>query len=157
MSLAKSFSSEQIAVVQSWADQGEGLSGIQKRLAEEMEIKVTYLELRFLLDDLGVQMPDEEVAPQEQSDLDEEVEEKKEDRKDPKGNNVAVSISKLQRPGAVISGTAQFAGGEQAEWWLDQLGQLGMSPKNKDFRPNDKQMRAFQKELQKAVQSEGGY
>ena len=50
---------------------------------------------------------------------------------------------------------ATFAGGEEAEWWLDQMGQLSMNPKSEGFRPNQEQMMSFQKELQKAVQDKG--
>lgn len=159
MSLAKDFSDEQIAMIQSWADEGDGLSEIQKKLDSEMEVKVTYLELRFLIDDLGVKIPeiqpevedeDETVSEDDDTDSEEEVE------KVASGDDAVVSISALQRPGALISGTVAFAGGESAEWWLDQMGQLGMNPKNEDFRPSEAQMISFQKELQRTVQEKGG-
>ena len=159
MSLAKSFSDEQKATVQSWADAGDSLSDIQKKLASEMEVKVTYMELRFLIDDLGVKMkedePEEEAADEPELVDADDSEFLGEEDELPTGDSVKVAISALQRPGALISGTATFAGGEEAEWWLDQMGQLGMSCKNKDFRPNQEQMMAFQQELQKAVQQQG--
>lgn len=158
MSLAKQFSEEQVATVQSWADDGDGLSDIQKKLSTEMDIKVTYMELRFLLDDLGVSLketpkPDPEEEPASESDLLSES-----DSNDvPTGDGVRISISSVQRPGALISGVATFAGGQQVEWWLDQMGQLGMNPKDEDFRPSQEQMMSFQRELQKTVQEKGGF
>lgn len=160
MSLAKQFSEEQVATVQSWADDGDGLSDIQKKLSTEMDIKVTYMELRFLLDDLGVSLketpkpdPEEEEEPASESDLLSES-----DSNDvPTGDGVRISISSVQRPGALISGVATFAGGQQVEWWLDQMGQLGMNPKDEDFRPSQEQMMSFQRELQKTVQEKGGF
>lgn len=160
MSLAKEFSEEQKATVQSWADDGAGLSDIQKRLSNEMDIRVTYMELRFLLDDLGVSLketptpePWEEKAPSPESELLSGA-----DGNDvPTGDGVRISISSVQRPGALISGVATFAGGQQVEWWLDQMGQLGMNPKDEDFRPSQEQMMSFQRELQKTVQEKGGF
>jgi hypothetical protein len=43
MSNPNSLSDEQIATIRSWADNGDQLSDIQKRLGDELEIKVTYL------------------------------------------------------------------------------------------------------------------
>lgn len=159
MSSAKSLSDEQIAMIQSWADSGDGLSEIQKKLDSEMNVKVTYLELRFLIDDLGVKLP--EIEPEVEDSGEDSGEEEAEPLDDDvetaaSGDDAVVSISALQRPGALISGTVSFAGGETAEWWLDQMGQLGMNPKNEDFRPNEKQMMSFQKELQRVVQEKGG-
>jgi hypothetical protein len=157
MSLAKEFTDEQIATVQSWADDGDGLSEIQKKLQNEMEVKVTYMELRFLIDDLGVKLKEEDPpeSKEEDSSGDETKSEFSPDAPLPGGNDVRVTISALQRPGALISGNATFAGGEEAEWWLDQMGQLGMNPKTDGFRPNQEQMVSFQKELQKAVEAKG--
>ncbi|MDF1814500.1 MAG: hypothetical protein P1V20_20000 [Verrucomicrobiales bacterium] len=154
MSLAKSFTEEQIATVQSWADEGDGLSEIQRKLGSEMDIKVTYMELRFLIDDLGVKLkedkpeePEEPASEEEETELVDEL---------PSGDGAKVSISALQRPGALISGSVTFSGGEEADWWLDQMGQLGMNPKTEGFRPNQEQMMSFQQELKKAVEERGG-
>jgi hypothetical protein len=156
MSLAKTFTEEQIATVQSWADDGDGLSEIQKKLLSEMEVRVTYMELRFLIDDIGVKLKEE---PQEDTEENKDIEDEPEsdllsEGELPAGDGVKVTISALQRPGALISGNATFAGGE-AEWWLDQMGQLSMDPKTEGFRPNQQQMMSFQKELQKAVEKKG--
>lgn len=155
MSLAKSFTEEQIATVQTWADNGDGLSEIQRKLDSEMEVKVTYMELRFLMDDLGVKLQDPTPPKEVEPEADEPEEEAVAAEDLPTGNDAVVSISALQRPGALISGSVTFAGGAEAEWWLDQMGQLGMNPKTEGFRPNQEQMVAFQKELQKAVQNKG--
>ena len=40
--------------VTAWVLQGAKLSEIQTRLAEEFKIKLTYMEVRFLVDDLGL-------------------------------------------------------------------------------------------------------
>ena len=66
-----------------------------------------------------------------------------------------VTISEVQQPGVMISGTVTFDTGEKAEWYLDPAGQLGMNPETPEFRPSPAQMRAFQSELQKAAQQKG--
>ncbi len=165
MSLAKNFTDEQKATVQSWADSGDGLSDIQRKLADEMDVRVTYMELRFLIDDLGVKLPEPEAPaePETKESADDDLPEGLDDDtsipdgEGPVGDEAQVSISALQRPGALISGTVTFAGGNSAEWWLDQMGQLGMNPKGDDFQPSPEQMMSFQRELQAAVQAKGGF
>ena len=49
MSSPKSLSAEQISRIQAWADSGDGFPEIHKKLRDEFEIRVTYLETRFLL------------------------------------------------------------------------------------------------------------
>lgn len=53
-------SDEQKAQVKDWVATGESLSGIQQRLDEEFGIKMTYMETRFLVEDLEVDLQDQE-------------------------------------------------------------------------------------------------
>ena len=48
----------QAARVREWIDQGLKVAEIQNRLAEEMGIRLTYMEARFLLDDLKLRPKD---------------------------------------------------------------------------------------------------
>lgn len=165
MSTAKSLSDDQIATIRSWAEAGDQLSDIQKRLGEELEIKVTYLETRFLLEDLGIELlsePEPEPEKEEPEEPGEENVDSTEDGEDaeadpeaPGEGGVSVTVDKIQRPGAVISGRVDFGGGKTAAWWIDQMGRLGMDSDDPDFRPSEEQAMAFQQELQKAVQQGG--
>ena len=47
---------EQEALVRAWAAEGASLSDIQTRLATECEIHLSYLDTRFLMLDLGVEL-----------------------------------------------------------------------------------------------------
>ncbi|MEM7602058.1 MAG: hypothetical protein AAF357_11670 [Verrucomicrobiota bacterium] len=165
MSTAKSLTENQITTIQQWAEEGAELSDIQKRLASELEIRVTYLETRFLLEDLKIELkPKEEPEPEEDA-LEEPVSENEsEDVLDelppeselPSGDEeVSVAVDKVLRPGALISGRATFAGGKSMAWWLDQMGQLGVDPTEPDFRPNENQLRSFQIALQRTIQESG--
>ncbi len=157
MSLAKSLSSEQIATIQSWADEGDGLSEIQSKLGSEFDAKVTYLETRFLLEDLGVELKKDPVPEPEPEVEEEEAAEPGENGESSElsGDEVSVTVDKLVRPEAIISGTVAFAGGHSSAWWLDQAGQLGMDPKDESFNPSPEQMMAFQRELQEKIQQSG--
>lgn len=166
MSIAKSLSEEQVALIQSWADEGDGLSEIQNKLGSEMDIRVTYMEMRFLMDDIGVQLksdpepekqePEEEPAPENEAEVAESPEE--ESPESDSGENAAevtLTVDKVQRPGTVISGNVSFGEGNSAEWSLDEAGQLGMKPNNEGFRPSEEQVMAFQQQLQKVIQESG--
>ena len=166
MSIAKSISEEQKALIQSWADEGLGLPEVQRRLADEMEIKVTYMETRFLIDDLGIKLPEvEKPEPPEEPEEPEAAADSEDtaeaaladdEKKEPADSgSVSVTISELVRPGAMVSGTVTFAGGEAADWWMDQMGRLGMDARNREFRPSESDLMAFQKELQEVARKKG--
>ncbi len=45
-------SPEQIQSIRTWAEEGLDLNAIQKKLHEELNIKLTFMDTRFLLQDL---------------------------------------------------------------------------------------------------------
>jgi hypothetical protein len=162
MSTAKSLTDEQVATIRSWAEDGANLSDIQKRLGEELEVRVTYLETRFLLEDLKIELLPDPVEEPEEPEAEESAEGDgaesdagEEEAADPGDGSVTVTVDKVQRPGAIISGRVDFGGGNTAAWWLDQMGRLGMDSDNPEFRPSEEQAMAFQQELQKAIQESG--
>lgn len=69
--------------------------------------------------------------------------------------NVTVTLSDLARPGTMAGGQATFDDGETAEWYMDELGRLGMNPTNPEFQPSEAQIMAFQVELQKLARARG--
>jgi len=157
MSVAKSLSPEQVATIQGWAEDGDGLSDIQRKLNSELEVRVTYLETRFLLEDLGVELKPQEKESEEADDEPVAGDEVPagEDVPEPAEGGVSVTIDQVQQPGALLSGKANFGGGNSLAWMVDQMGQLKIDPGISDFRPTSEQMMAFQRELQKAMQGGG--
>ena len=170
---AKSLTEDQVTQLHRWTAEGDDLATLQRRLAEELEVRVTYMEMRFLAEDLKLEIRSPEPEPEP-----EVVEEPAVPEDLPAGEElpdtptppldegpidpnqlpepeVTVVIDKVQRPGTVVSGKATFPGGKQAEWWMDQMGQLGMDPDDKDFRPSQAEQMAFQRELQEAAAREG--
>jgi hypothetical protein len=156
MSKAKSLSEEQISKIQSWADAGDGVPEIQKKLRDEFEIRVTYLETRFLLEDLKIELlPTPEPEPEKKPVEDEAAAEEDADAPEGAETQVKVTVDQVLRPGAIISGKADFGGGKTASWWLDQMGRLGLDMADPEFRPSEEQAISFQTELRKVVQRSG--
>src|SRR5271154_1589935 len=121
---------EQRQRVTAWILQGAKISEVQNRLASEFGIKLTYMEARFLVDDLKLTPKDPEppktvvpevkpavpaVAPlpnQPVTDLPPSA----------IGGKVSVGVDQIARPGAIVSGKVTFSDGQTAEWYLDQTG-----------------------------------
>ena len=65
-----------------------------------------------------------------------------------KAGSVSVSMSRIQRPGAVASGDVVFSDGEKAEWIVDQLGRLSLVAKTEGYKPSQEDIAEFQMQLQ---------
>lgn len=178
MSYADSITAEQKVIIQSWADAGDDLSLIQKKLADELEIQVTYMEVRFLIGDLGIVMPSKEVPveeePEEESvsenapaaeggagDEEQGAEAEPEaklpvtDDQTTTAASVTVTMSEVLPPGALAGGTVVFSDGMNAAWSLNQMGQLSLDASDPAYRPSEADVAAFQKELQRLAQEKG--
>lgn len=156
MSKAKSLTDAQISQIRAWVDEGDGFSEIQKKLSDEFDLRVTYLETRFLLEDLKIELKPIPVPEPEkvEEEIGGEVEAEEAPAEDD-GGSVKLTVDALLRPGAIISGKVDFGGGKIASWWLDQMGRLGMDMADPDFRPSEEQVVAFQTELRKVLQAGG--
>lgn len=157
MSKAKSLTDEQISQIRAWAEAGDGFPEIQKKLRDEFDLRVTYLETRFLLEDLKIELlstPEPEPEKKETDDESGDAADESEAEAD-SGSSVKVTVDTVLRPGAIVSGKVDFGGGHIAAWWLDQLGRLGMDAGDSDFRPSEEQVMDFQNELRKAIERSG--
>jgi hypothetical protein len=155
-----------------WIAQGLKLSEIQRRINSEFGIVMTYIEVRFLVDDLKLTPKDPEPPkPVElagrQSGGDSTIAGpaplkggadkvmSEANRGVPPGGGVSVKVASVARPGALVSGSVTFSDGNSAEWHLDQMGRLGLSPKQPGYKPSPADLEAFQIELQEALQKLG--
>jgi len=155
-----------------WITQGMKLSEIQRRINSEFGIVMTYIEVRFLVDDLKLTPKDPEPPkPVElagrqsggdstiagpaplKGEADKGMSEA--NRGVPPGGGVSVKVASVARPGALVSGSVTFSDGNSAEWHLDQMGRLGLSPKQPGYKPSPADLEAFQIELQDALQKLG--
>jgi len=144
---------EQKREVARWINDGVGLSDIQKRLSAEFGLTLTYMDVRFLIDDLDLTIQDEEEPEPEKVEAETEAPEA-----DPDADllgSVSVDVDKVTRPGVMASGTATFSDGVKSPWYLDQFGRLGLTPKDEAYKPSDEDLAEFQKKLQAELQKTG--
>ncbi|NOY81017.1 MAG: hypothetical protein GXP31_08430 [Kiritimatiellaeota bacterium] len=130
-------------------NEGCSLAEVQKLLAEELGINMTYLDLRLAAADLQVDWKKQDAAKPTQPAIEPEqalpVSE----------SRTRVTVSRLVRPGAAMSGEVTFASGAEAEWFVDSYGRLGLNPKPESSRPTEADLREFQVELQKKLGGQG--
>jgi hypothetical protein len=145
---------DQKKAVAAWIADGESLSGVQKRLKEEFEIALTYMDVRFLVDDLKLQLKEE--APKQSEAAERLAAAKQEGEMQREGGaasgGVNVTMDRITKPQALASGKVTFSDGETAEWMLDQTGRLGLVPGKPGYRPSETDVMAFQRELQRVAQ-----
>ena len=146
--------------VAAWIADGATISQIQSRLASELGLKLTYMEVRFLVDDLKLTPKDPEppkvAAPIVGAAKPAEVK-KSPPSAEPPGatGKVSVSVDQLTRPGAIVSGKVTFSDGQAADWYLDQTGRLGVVPKQQGYKPSAADVQQFQVALQNEVSKLG--
>ena len=158
---------EQKKAVAEWAKEGCSLSEIQRRLAGQFNLTLTYIDVRLLVIELGAaikEKPKTEVpadlkaapaAGQPPPDADTEPPDAFEP--EPAGlGGVSVEVDRVVRAGAIISGTAVFSDGVKAAWSLDQAGRLALAAAgNKDYRPTQADAQAFQQAVVRELRKHG--
>jgi len=144
---------EQKKQVSGWIAEGLKLSDIQKRLEKEFGLKLTYLESRLLIDELKLVPKDAERPPQPKELSVQPPKAQKEAPALPGG--VSLKVDTVTRPGAVVSGKVTFSDGNSAEWYLDQMGRLGLVPGQQGYRPSPADLQSFQEQLQLELQNFG--
>lgn len=151
---------EQRKQVGVWISAGAKLSEIQSRLASEFGIKLTYMEARFLVDDLKLVPKDPEppktpeppaARPLETKPVPAAEAAEDEIPAPAGGGKVSVTVDQITRPGALISGKVTFSDGQLADWYLDQMGRLGLAPKQQGYQPAAADVQEFQLALQREV------
>jgi hypothetical protein len=140
--------------VAAWINEGLKLSDIQKRLETECGLRVTYLDLRLMVDDLKLKPKDPAPPPKPPPSAAAESKLSLSPSDAPAGK-VSVSVDQLTRPGALVSGKVKFSDGKSAEWVLDQSGRLGLVPAEKGYKPSPADLQEFQMSLQTELQKQG--
>jgi hypothetical protein len=151
--------------VTAWVLQGAKLSEIQNRLAEEFSVKLTYMEVRFLVDDLKLTLKDPEPPKPAATGNPPPAaaKAKPESAANPPGDaappaaagKVSVTVDQLARPGAIVSGKVAFSDGQLADWYLDQTGRLGVVTKQQGYKPSAADVQQFQGALEKEISRMG--
>lgn len=140
---------EQQQALSQWVEAGAGLSDLQQKLGSEFDLRMTYMDVRFLLIDLGLELKETQEEPEE--DDPDAVQEP--EWVDDAG--VKVDVDRVVQPGALVSGDVTFTDGVSAKWTLDQTGRLGLDAGDPDYRPSEEDVKAFQQELRSALERQG--
>lgn len=142
---ASKLTPEQKDSLKQWAAEGATMSDLQRHLKEDFDHSLTYMDTRFLILDLGIELIETPKA-----------EPKKEEKPAlvPTGH-VHTTMDSLTLPGAMVSGKVTFSDGETAVWLLDQTGRPSLDPDTSGYRPNQEDIMAFQTQLRDLIQKSG--
>lgn len=157
-------SDDQKQAVRKWAAEGAGLSEIQKKLTSEYGLTMTFMDVRFLVIELGLELKEKgraaepvaapgakkgkEPAP---AALDEDLEE----TPAPGISRVRVGVDRIMKPGSLVSGTVTFSDGVTGRWFLDQMGRLGLETDKAGYKPSRPDVEDFQEELRSVLEKQG--
>lgn len=137
---AKQLSPEQVKQLHTWAKEGKSMSDIQALLKEVWNISVTFMDTRFVILDLGIELL-EEKAP----------EEKIEKKALIATGQVHTKMDTIMRAGALLSGSVEFSDGETAIWIIDEQGRPSIDPDSAGYQPTREDLLAFQSQLRALV------
>lgn len=149
-----------------WLSEGATLAQVQTRIEADFGLRLTYRDVKFLVSDLRILPKDAELpapaavpgalarpsdAPRTsgaQENMNPQAPPRPQDR-------VRMSVDQLARPGTVVSGTVTFSDGHSAVWSIDQMGRLGIAPKEKGHRPSTDDLQHFQMLLEEELARQG--
>lgn len=140
--------------VAAWVGEGLSLAQIQTKINDELNIPMTYMDVRFLVDDLNLELKDfaseEKKIPTENP------------RAEPKSSlpettapatdvpvtgGVSLTVDAVQIPGVIASGDVTFSDGVRGKWLIDQSGRPGLAEFPEGYRPPQTDVPEFQQKL----------
>jgi len=141
--------------VAGWIEEGLKLSEIQNRIGSEFGVRLTYMDVRFLVDDLKLVPKDPEIPKAAEPSLASPAGNEAAPKTSPANpspadaipatpGGVSVSVDQLARPGTLASGKVTFSDGNRADWHFDQTGRLGLLPQQATYRPPAADLQQFQ-------------
>ncbi len=168
---------EQTKAVSEWVAAGDNLYTVQKKMADQLKVSMTYMDVRFLVDDLNLLLKDPapkvdasdvsktapaQPAPEKKGLIDKAKEKlglspaddaPGEDEPHPP-TGVFVTVDKVNlNPSAMATGTVTFPDGVTGKWIVDLQGRPGLIEVSKPgYRPSTAHAQAFMQELSMALQ-----
>ena len=144
-----SLTNSQKQTVSEWVTEGKSIAEIQRLLLEEFSISMTYMEVRFLIDDLDIMFAEPEAVESDETDEESEVVEATIHRVD-------MDIDAVTPPGALMSGRATFSDGVTLDWQLLSNGKLGLIPgEDASYRPSAEDMQDFRAQMNDVLRKKG--
>jgi hypothetical protein len=171
-----SLTPEQKQAVSDWIAAGDNLSAVQKKLTEQFKVSMTYRDVRFLVDDLGLELKNavpkvdasdvsKTPPPPATAPLPDDAdglpsggfpdEEEGVPAQPPAAGTFSMEIDRIMRPGTMVSGAVTFSDGVSGKWALDQQGRLMLETPQKGYQPSPADIQTFQRELQVQLQRHG--
>ena len=169
-------SDEQRNSIKEWLADGASLADVQKKLKDEYQLTMTYMDVRLLVLEIGAEVQDEP-EPEPEPELAPEpppaAQEPPAARPGPWANppvaddagsedaaadpepSISLSIDRLVVPGAMVSGDVTFSDGVKARWMIDRSGRFGLEPKQDGYQPTEMDLQMFQTELKAELQRKG--
>ncbi|ADE53032.1 hypothetical protein [Coraliomargarita akajimensis] len=153
----------QKAVIAGWVQENKSLAEIQNLLREEFDISMTYMDVRFLVDDLELVF--EEPEPEAPDSAEEADSAEAGETSQASGDaaveepqvmgGVSVELDAIMRPGAMVSGQVTFSDGVTMGWQVSNQG-LGLVPgDDPEYRPSPEDIQDFQNQLHDLLQKQG--
>ena len=162
-------SDEQTSIIAEHLNDGASIADIQSLITNEFDVAATYMETRFLIDDLNLELQDQErvsadlstptnSSASSSSGIGEILDQSgaKTKQAAASGGGVTVDIDSIKRPGTALSGSVTFSDGVSAKWYVDPMGRLGLDPDQPDYQPSQEDIETFQMELQAKMQGPAG-
>ena len=151
-------SPDQKREISGWVADGMGLSDIQRKINTDFGIVMTYMDVRFLVDDLNLTLVDEEeeVKPEDpEAGTDVKDDLNPDSPLDGEPGGVSIELDTVNPPGAMASGSVVFSDGQSKKWTLDQFGRLGLTGGDDGYKPSDEDVMEFQKQLDASLRGRG--
>jgi len=147
----------QISKVSAWVAEGATLSQIQERLSSQLEVAMTYMDVRFLVDDLNLALVEKEEPKQPEEAVAEAAPAVAAvPAETAQGAGVVtVEVDTIAQPHAMVSGHVTFSDGEKADWYIDHQGRPGMAARTPGYRPTPQDITDFQAKLDAALRQAG--
>ncbi|MFZ9201854.1 MAG: hypothetical protein ACO23N_05450 [Opitutales bacterium] len=141
---------EQRTQVARWVSEGATLSQVQQRLQSELGISMTYMDVRFLVDDLNLTLIDkpepkaEEAVTMKAADVPADAAPAPAATAPGTTGKVSISVDTIAQPGYMVTGSVIFSDGEKAMWAIDMEGRPRMSATTPNYRPTPADIQEFQ-------------
>ena len=142
---------EQRTQVARWVADGATLSQVQERLRADFGLSLTYMDVRFLVDDLDLTLVDKpEPKPAEPAVAEAAAGEPTppvapaEAAAPGTAGKGKVTVDAIAHPGFQITGQVTFSDGQTAIWYVDMEGRPGLRPSTPGYRPTSADIQEFQ-------------
>lgn len=139
---------EQRTQVARWVSEGATLSQVQERLRTELGLSMTYMDVRFLVDDLDLTLIDKPEPKVEETLAAPEAPAAPaaEGTASAPGTTgkVTLSVDTIAQPGYMVTGQVTFSDGQTAMWAVDMEGRPRMSASTPGYRPSPADIQEFQ-------------